>query len=408
MKNIFLFITVLFSFLLSDVYEGYLREIEASMCMDQCSEYMLESESGVFLANVTSLNQIDLSYFVDRYVQIQADSEYLCLMCSALIIEDIVISNDCNNPFSCFVNPCDIEECDNNISADCIPNYCEGCYADFYDLNGSLITCDSQIVNPCDDLADLDFGMCDMYLGVAIVNGECQYLSGCGWTLEGVDYSNAFFNDFSECEQNCLDELPSCVDIEYDYNQYHSELYTVCESDDDCISIWGDCGVGLGGCHYSVNELLYLETEVDQLVSLWIEQECMEWVCDCMPLPDSFCNNGNCDLGYCLTDNPAGCFSNGCPDNFECLGYEFTNDCVASSCFCDEFYDDWFCTEDCNGGTCFELGDINYNGSVDVVDVVSIVNIILGLNPANPLSDINSDNIINIIDVILLVDNIIN
>ena len=91
---------------------------------------------------------------------------------------------------------------------------------------------------------------------------------------------------------------------------------------------------------------------------------------------DSFCNNGNCDLGYCLTDNPAGCFSNGCPDNFECLGYEFTNDCVASSCFCDEFYGDWFCTEDCNGGTCFELGDINYNGSVDVVCTVWVVQVV--------------------------------
>ena len=53
-----------------------------------------------------------------------------------------------------------------------IINFCGGCYADFYDLSGSLIQCDSDIVNPCDDLQGVSFGMCDMVLGVAVVNGE--------------------------------------------------------------------------------------------------------------------------------------------------------------------------------------------------------------------------------------------
>ena len=68
--------------------------------------------------------------------------------------------------------------------------------------------------------------------------------------------------------------------------------YILCEEDSDCISVWGDCGVGLGGCHYSVNEQNYHETAVDHLVNLWTVANCMEWVCDCMSLPESFCNNG--------------------------------------------------------------------------------------------------------------------
>ena len=39
-------------FLFSDIYLGYLREIEMSFCMDQCSEYMLENESGEYIFNV--------------------------------------------------------------------------------------------------------------------------------------------------------------------------------------------------------------------------------------------------------------------------------------------------------------------------------------------------------------------
>ena len=326
-------------------------------------------------------------------------------MCSALILDSIELSENCEYPVSCFANPCDLAyECDINTPVECIPNYCDGCFADFYDLEGNLVNCNMPIINPCDDLDGIDFGMCDMYLGVAILDGQCQYMSGCGWEVNEIDYSDAFFNSFADCEENCLSEPNVCEDIEYDYAQYHSGLYLACESNDDCISIWGDCGVGLGGCHYSVNESLYLDEEVDQLVSLWIEEECMEWVCDCMPLPESFCNNGTCDLGYCLSENPAGCFTNGCDENYSCLDYEETGDCVPSSCFCDEFYGDWFCTEDCNGGTCYLNGDIDFNASINIVDVVMVINMILGLSEVTSLSDINSDNITNVIDVILMVN----
>lgn len=60
-------------------------------------------------------------------------------------------------------------------------------------------SCSSQ-TSPCDDLSNLDFGFCDMILGIGIVDGLCSYVSGCGYTASnGIDYSDAFFTDMISC-----------------------------------------------------------------------------------------------------------------------------------------------------------------------------------------------------------------
>ena len=57
------------------------------------------------------------------------------------------------------------------------------------------------------------------------------------------------------------------------------------------------------------------------------------------------------------------------------------------------------------------LGDVNSDGSIDILDVVLIVNIILGtLNPSEIQlisSDVNQDSVINILDVVQIVNIII-
>ena len=394
-----------------ETLSGYLRLIEASFCMDECSQYYIESEtdSGFGSINVIPGNSsFNMDLYINRFVEVNLGSEITCVECSAFEIEQISLSDDCLYQTACFVDPCEVApECEINTPVECVPNYCDGCHADFYDLDGNLVECISEVVSPCDDLGDIFFGLCDMYLGVAVVDGECEGVSGCGWTVDGIDYSDAFFNTTDECEVSCLNEPYLCEDIEYDYAQIHSGIYSDCNIDDDCLSVWGDCDVGLGGCHYSVNESLYNQGEVNDLVDLWLENNCMEWVCDCMSLPDSFCNNGICDLGYCIDENPAGCFSTGCSDNYGCVDYEETGDCVPSTCYCDEF-SGWYCTEDCNGGTCFEYGDINYDSNINVSDVVSIVNMILGLADVGFLSDVNSDGTTNVGDVVALVNIILN
>lgn len=65
--------------------------------------------------------------------------------------------------------------------------------------------CPNNNVSICSDLAGVDFGACDMVLGIAVVNGECVTVSGCSAIdANGVDYSSVFTANQEFCEQNCL------------------------------------------------------------------------------------------------------------------------------------------------------------------------------------------------------------
>lgn len=69
----------------------------------------------------------------------------------------------------------------------------------------------SQLPDTCTDLAGIDFGPCDMVLGVAYVDGACTALSGCGYEVGGVNYAPNFFETLSDCQSVC--EAPQdCVD----------------------------------------------------------------------------------------------------------------------------------------------------------------------------------------------------
>jgi hypothetical protein len=58
----------------------------------------------------------------------------------------------------------------------------------------------------CIDLGEIDFGACDMAMGVALINGMCQYLSGCGWEVNGQDFSVYSFASMESCASACQDE----------------------------------------------------------------------------------------------------------------------------------------------------------------------------------------------------------
>jgi len=55
------------------------------------------------------------------------------------------------------------------------------------------------------------------------------------------------------------------------------------------------------------------------------------------------------------------------------------------------------------GGTVYDNGDLNMDGTVNILDVVLIVNVVLNAEQ-NDMADLNSDGIINILDIILLVN----
>ena len=111
---------------------GYLRATEVSYCMDDCDMYHLESENGEFLYSVANQNNIpNFEYFLDRFVEIEGDT-ISCVECSAVNVNSIFLSNECEQPVSCFVEPCTVANCTSSDDAECYNNYCGGCHADYY------------------------------------------------------------------------------------------------------------------------------------------------------------------------------------------------------------------------------------------------------------------------------------
>jgi len=200
---------------------GYVRYTEASFCMDSCSIYYLEDEYGEFLSWITHLDDFEmLNDYNDRFVDIEGDTVQ-CIECEAINVTSIAISDECQMPVYCFVDPCLVSECSSYPDAECVANYCGNCWADYY-LYGELINCDSSI--DCIDLTGIDFGLCDMVLGIGWVNDNCVYVSGCDWVADSVDYTDAFFNSMDDCIETCVlvsndesNQLPTAFSL---YNNY--------------------------------------------------------------------------------------------------------------------------------------------------------------------------------------------
>ena len=203
----------------NDSITGYLREIEVSDCQDECSQYTIELEiDGGFgpIPVISQNSDLNMDLYVNRFVEVDLGQEVTCVECSAFEINQINLSDECQFPVDCFENPCyEVDYCDINIPVECVANYCGGCYADFYDLEGNLVDCNSSS-NECIDLSGLDFGPCAMALGIGYVNGECSYVSGCGWILNGIDYSDAFFDSMDECSSACFENSFTLGDINND------------------------------------------------------------------------------------------------------------------------------------------------------------------------------------------------
>ena len=200
---------------------GYVRLTDTSFCMDNCSIYYLENENGEFLTNVTQLDSIEvLNDYINRFVDIEGDTVQ-CVECEAINVTSIAISDDCQMPVDCFADPCEVSECISYPDAECVANYCGGCWADYY-LDGEQINCDLSM--DCVDLTGIDFGPCDMALGTGWINDNCEYISGCDWVADSVDYTAAFFNSMDNCIEACflasndeINQLPHAFNL---YNNY--------------------------------------------------------------------------------------------------------------------------------------------------------------------------------------------
>ena len=200
---------------------GYVRLTDTSFCMDNCSIYYLENENGEFLINVTQLDSIEvLNDYINRFVDIEGYTVQ-CVECEAINVTSIAISDDCQIPVNCFVDPCLVSECTSYPDAECVANYCGGCWADYY-LDGEQTNCDLSM--DCVDVTGIDFGLCTMALGIGWVNDNCETVSGCDWVADSVDYTAAFFNSMDNCIEACflasndeINQLPHAFNL---YNNY--------------------------------------------------------------------------------------------------------------------------------------------------------------------------------------------
>ncbi|MBI1265813.1 MAG: T9SS type A sorting domain-containing protein [Cryomorphaceae bacterium] len=165
----------------------------------------------------------------------------------------------CSNEMSCFdLTGLDFGECAMPLGIALVDGQCvslSGCgwtigfidYSPFF--FESIDDCQNSCANniDCMDVGSVDFGFCDMPLGIALVNGECIGLSGCGWEVNGIDYSPFFYNDFESCQFNCDEN--ACMDVAtVDFGD--------CEMFLGYAILNGSCEA-MGGCGWIVDNVDY-------------------------------------------------------------------------------------------------------------------------------------------------------
>lgn len=126
--------------------------------------------------------------------------------------------------------------------------YSNECYAIYYGGVTSFTAGDCGAAE-CVDLGAVDFGLCDMYMGVAFVNGVCSQISGCGWMVNGVDYQPFFFGSEADCALACGNQS-ECMDVfGLDFGECAAYL-GVALVDGACVGVSG-CGWEVDGVDYS-------------------------------------------------------------------------------------------------------------------------------------------------------------
>ena len=70
---------------------------------------------------------------------------------------------------------------------------------DFDDFDDDCVNMPEE----CFDLSGIDFGDCDMVLGIGWDGYQCEYFSGCDWIVDDIDYSDYFFDSWQGCEEIC-------------------------------------------------------------------------------------------------------------------------------------------------------------------------------------------------------------
>ena len=334
-------------------------------------------------------------------------------------------------------------------------NYrCEGQVVEFKHVTSGIIHSTlfredyNYIDNNCEecfDFSGLDFGPCAMVLGTGYLNGECAYVSGCDWAINGIDYSDLFFDSMEDCNENCdidnqcedgfieinslcfhqgdIDIIQLMID-----NSYQSGIDLGCQDGDnycgspnpfmDSADNWG--WIGYDGTAFEIpgNENGFVEP-LELGIQQW--QDGRLTALDCgvyiyCQLSGSIPEQMN-DLTELEHFRVEGNYLSGLiPESICQLNIDYNNyldfdvsynrlcppypDCI------DTDYEFWGQYDE----ECIEiglLGDLNNDSQINIVDVILIVNAILN-GEYNNIGDLNEDGSLDIIDVVAVVQLILN
>lgn len=202
----------------------------------------------------------------------------------------------------------------------------------------------------CMDMSGLDFGMCDMFLGFGWNGSGCSSMSGCGYVIGSVDYTPNFYSTIEECEAICGSDCMDLSGVDFGLCDMALGIGLIGSS---CVSISG-CDYTVGDIDYSpyfftsMNDCMAACGDETGCISQWQLNQGIDMMCPFIYDPVCGCNNvtyGNsCEAYYYggVTTYGAGACSEstclGIPqyiDFGDCampLGWAFTsNGCVEMS-----------------------------------------------------------------------------